>query len=168
MSTTDLDPRLDSLLLAVEQAYDHRAWHGPNLKNSIRGVTLDEASWRPQPERHNVWELLVHAAYWKYRVLRKLSGDAPSSFDEPGSNFFERPDPANPADELEAAWSRDRQRLDDWHGRLIEAIRSSDPERVDEVSYDRYRHRDLILGAAAHDVYHAGQIRLLRTMWQGR
>lgn len=163
---SDLDPRISPILVAVEQAYDQRAWHGPNLKNSIRGVSPQEAAWRPQPERHNVWELVVHAAYWKYRVLRKLSGAAPSSFDEAGSNFFERPDPATSADQQEAAWRRDRQRLDEWHRHLVDAIREFDPERLDEVSYDRYTHRDLILGAAAHDDYHAGQIRLLRTMWK--
>lgn len=155
--------------MAVEQAYDQRAWHGPNLKNSLRGVTPEEAAWRPQPERHNVWELAVHAAYWKYRVLRKLADDAPDSFDEVGSNFFERPHVDTGSSKgLTKAWQRDRQRLDDWHQRLIAAIRDFDPERLDDLSYDRYTHRDLILGAAAHDVYHAGQIRLLRTMWQDR
>ena len=165
MASSRLDPRIVALLLAVEQGYDQRAWHGPNLKNVLRGVTPNEAAWRAQPERHNIWELAVHAAYWKYRVLRKLSADAPSSFDEPGSNFFERP---TPGADISKTWDHDRQRLDEWHQRLIGAIGSFDSEQLDAVSYDRYTHRDLILGAAAHDVYHAGQIRLLRTMWAAR
>lgn len=159
---------IEALLLAVEQAYDRRAWHGPNLKSSLRGVTVEEASWRPQAGRHNVWELAVHAAYWKYRVLRKLAADAPASFDEAGSNFFERPSPGQSAKDREDAWTRDHGRLDDWHRRLVDAIHDFDAARLDEVSYDRYDHRDLILGAAAHDVYHAGQIRLLRRMWVDR
>lgn len=156
---------IETLLTGVEQAFRLRAWHGPNLRNSLRGVTPEMAAWRPQAKRHNIWELAVHAAYWKYRVLRKLSAEAPDAFDEAGSNFFERP---TPGAATEGAWSNDRKRLDHWHERLIAAIRTFDPKRLDIQSYDGYTHRDLILGAAAHDVYHAGQIRLLRTMWQER
>jgi hypothetical protein len=51
------------LLRIVDQAYDHRAWHGTNLRGSVRGLSLDEAAWRPQPGRHNIWEIMVHTAY---------------------------------------------------------------------------------------------------------
>jgi hypothetical protein len=71
-----------------------------------------------------VWELLVHAAYWKYVVWRRLTGAARGSFPLEGSNFFERP-----LDRTAAAWRADLR---------------------------------LIAGAAAHDVYHAGQIQLLK------
>ncbi|MCG8455230.1 MAG: hypothetical protein MI919_03045, partial [Holophagales bacterium] len=56
------DPRISILLLAVEQAYDRRAWHGPNLSSALRGVTPGMAAWRPGAGRNNVWELAVHAA----------------------------------------------------------------------------------------------------------
>ena len=151
-------PRTVLLLRAIDQAFDHRAWHGPNLWGALRGAAPEEAAWRPQPDRHNVWELAVHAAYWKYRVLRYVAADPPAAFDEPGSDWFERT--GGP----EEAWETDKERLRAWHTRLRTAVATFDPARLDAVAYDRYTYEDLLLGAAAHDAYHAGQVRLLRRM----
>ena len=63
----------DLLLRILDDAYERKAWHGTNLRGSLRGVTADEARWRPAPGRHNIWELAVHCAYWKYTVRRKLT-----------------------------------------------------------------------------------------------
>ena len=54
----------------IDRAFDRRSWHGMNLRGSIRGMSAKEAAWRPAPARHNVWEIVVHAAYWKYAVRR--------------------------------------------------------------------------------------------------
>src|SRR5439155_13363402 len=75
----------------LERAYDHKSWHGTNLRGSIRGLTPRLAAWRPAAGRHNIWELVVHAAYWKYAARRWLSGDEDLSFPLAGSNFWERP-----------------------------------------------------------------------------
>ena len=51
------------LLASIDEAYDARSWHGTNLRGSLRGVTREQAAWRAGESRHNIWELLVHAAY---------------------------------------------------------------------------------------------------------
>ena len=61
---------LQFLLQLLDESYDRKSWHGPNLRGSLRGVTAEEAAWRPAAERHNIWEIALHAAYWKYAVLR--------------------------------------------------------------------------------------------------
>ena len=50
------------LLASIDEAYDARSWHGTNLRGSLRGVTREQAAWRPADDRHNIWELTVHAA----------------------------------------------------------------------------------------------------------
>src|SRR3984893_16201853 len=80
------------ILTLLGEAYEKRTWHGPNLKQSIRGVTAKQAAWRPGPGRHNIWELTVHAAYWKYAVRRRIEGGKRGSFVLKGSNFFARPE----------------------------------------------------------------------------
>ena len=60
------------LLMIIDQAYDRVSWHGTNLRGSIRGLSAKDAAWRPRPGRHNIWEVVVHAAYWKYAVRRRL------------------------------------------------------------------------------------------------
>ena len=76
------------LLDFLDEAFDKKSWHGPNLRGSIRGVTAKQAAWRPGDDRHNIWELTLHAAYWKYVVRRRLSNEKRGSFALPGSNFF--------------------------------------------------------------------------------
>src|SRR6202022_3143178 len=88
------EPSVDSadlVLALLDEAYEKRAWHGPNLKQSLRGVSAKQAAWRPAPGRHNIWELAVHSAYWKYAVRRKIAGRKRGSFVLEGSNFFPRP-----------------------------------------------------------------------------
>ena len=79
------------LLRLVDEAYEIQTWHGPNLRGSLRGVTAAEASRRPAPGRHNIWEIAVHAAYWKYAVRRRILGEKRGSFPLKGSNWFVRP-----------------------------------------------------------------------------
>ncbi|HEX6209678.1 MAG TPA: hypothetical protein VF136_02805, partial [Methylomirabilota bacterium] len=66
---------IELLLSQIDQAYDHRSWHGTNLRGSVRGVVAEVAAWRPGPGRHNIHEIVVHAAYWKYAVRRRLTGE---------------------------------------------------------------------------------------------
>jgi hypothetical protein len=151
---------IDALLGLIDQAYDRKAWHGPNLRGSIRGIDTATAAWRPAPGRHNIWEIVVHAAYWKYAVRRRLLGEKRGSFPLKGSNWFPRPTTITAE-----AWAADVALLEQSHRTMRQAIsglRESDltpgPPR------SRWRKVDLIHGIAAHDVYHAGQIQLLKRL----
>ncbi|OLB20847.1 MAG: hypothetical protein AUH16_03975 [Acidobacteria bacterium 13_2_20CM_57_7] len=62
------------VLALLDEGYEKKTWHGPNLKQSIKGVTAKQAAWRPRPGRHNIWEVMLHAAYWKYAVRRRIEG----------------------------------------------------------------------------------------------
>lgn len=152
---------LDLLLRQLDQAYDAKSWHGTNLRGSIRGLTLDEASFRPQPDRHNVWEIVLHCAYWKYTVRRRLTGEKRGSFPLAGSNFFARPDGAA----SERDWRRDVALLDMVHASLREAVATLPAKRLRAAaSGSQVSNLDAILGIAAHDLYHAGQVQLLKRL----
>ena len=148
-----MKPELRVLLDLLDEAFDKKSWHGPNLRSSLRGVSAKQAAWRPKPGAHNVWELTLHAAYWKYIVRRRITGDKRGSFALPGSNFFPRP-----VETTEAAWRADGKILVAEHKKLREVVASLPSDRVNQAN------SHLIRGAAAHDLYHAGQIRLLRRL----
>jgi hypothetical protein len=184
---TALPSNLRQLLGVVDRAYDRRSWHGTNLRGSLRGLSPELAAWRPGAKRHNIWEIVVHAAYWKYVVRRQLTGEARGSFVLKGSNWFARPDyaalrrgspeharnrsvrrrPERTAVD-EAAWRADVRLLEDMHRSLRAAI-----ERVPvKVLYEapsggKVSRFSLIAGIAAHDLYHAGQIQLLKRLAKG-
>ena len=148
------------LLFLIDTAYDHVSWHGPNLRGSLRGMTPALAAWRPTPDRHNIWELIVHAAYWKYVAWRCLTGARRGSFPLSGSNFI-----ARPQTNTKQALHEDLALLDRMHGTLREAAAAVRPEELDRGSAQRgVTKRALLTGVAAHDLYHAGQIQLLKRM----
>src|SRR5215471_5229552 len=84
------DLAIGLLLASVDEAFDRKSWHGTNLRGSLRSVPFDLAAWRPDAKRHNIWEVVVHAAYWKNVVRRMLTGGKRGSFPHPGSNWFRR------------------------------------------------------------------------------
>jgi hypothetical protein len=143
------------LLRLLDEAYKKKTWHGPNLRQAIRGVSAKQAAWRPGPGRHNVWEVTLHAAYWKYAVRRRIEGGKRGSFALKGRNFFPRPEKGKAS---EAAWRADKELLDREHRALRRAL-----ERVLGTPRGT-RFLRQIYGVALHDVYHAGQIRLLRRL----
>jgi uncharacterized damage-inducible protein DinB len=154
------DGEIAVLLHALDEAYDRRAWHGTALKGSLRGVTARQASWRPAPGRHNIRELAVHAAYWKYRVRRRLTGEKRRSFPIDGNNWFER----SGADEK--AWRSERDLLEREHRALRRAVEELPPRGLAGPLPGTRRRTALreIAGIALHDVYHTGQIQLLKAL----
>jgi hypothetical protein len=57
-----MSQEVDLLLLALDQAYGRKSWHGTNLKGALRGMTLEAASRRPGRGRPSIHELVVHLA----------------------------------------------------------------------------------------------------------
>jgi hypothetical protein len=148
------------VLPAFDQAYDRQSWHGTNLKGSLRGLTAARAAKRPGPRRHNIWELAVHAAYWKYAVWRQLTGAKRGSFPLEGSNWFERPTREHSG---EKAWRHDLALLDDMHRQLRAAVAAINPRQLGQrAAGSKYTRAFLIEGVTAHDLYHAGQIQLIK------
>jgi hypothetical protein len=152
---------IETVLALVDEAFDHPSWHGTNLRGSIRGVDARAASWRPRAGRHNIWELVVHAAYWKYAVRRRLTGEKRGSFALQGSNWFVRP--ADGRDD--SAWRADVRLLLREHELLrgvITTLHNGDLSR--RTGGRRWTRAALIRGVASHDLYHAGQIQLLKRL----
>ena len=150
----------DALLAMLDEAYNGPAWHGPHLHGAVRRLGAAEAAWRPGPGRHNIAEITVHAAYWKYAVRRRLRGDKRGSFALKGSNWFRLPDPLS-----EEQWQGYLDLLDAEHARLREAVSRLTPKQLagtprgGKVSYQR-----LVAGIAMHDVYHTGQIQTIKAL----
>jgi uncharacterized damage-inducible protein DinB len=150
------------LLHLLDEAYGKAAWHGPNLKGSLRGVSARQAAWRPAKGRHSVRDLALHAAYWKYVVRRRMTGEKRGSFPIEGSNFFDLPVPS------EKAWRAEREILERQHRALRAAVAAFPAAHLRKPlpgTRGRIALRE-IAGAALHDVYHAGQIQLVKALWK--
>jgi uncharacterized damage-inducible protein DinB len=146
------------LLRALDEAYEKRAWHGTNARGALRGLTAEEVFRRPSEGRHNIWELVMHMAYWKYAVRRRLSGIKRGSFARKGSNWF------TPVMHDEPEWRDAVALLDSEHRALREVIEKMSLSQLRAKSHPRYDNIGLISGITAHDLYHTGQIQLLKRL----
>ena len=152
------------LLRLVDQCYNHQAWHGPNLKGAIRRVSTKQAVWRPQPGRHSIAEIVVHCAYWKYAVRRRIRGDKRGSFPLKGSNWFAVSESLS-----DDQWREYVALLDAEHVALREAIETSAWSRISAgPGGGGMQPADNVHGAALHDIYHAGQIQTLKALQKTR
>jgi hypothetical protein len=138
------------MLQILDHAFDRASWHGANLSGAIRGVSAAGAA-RRVGRRKTIWEQVLHAAYWKQRVLNKLVGA--TRFPRKGSNW-----PAMPDRRDDAAWRADVKLLTEIHWRLRDVVEKLPAGKVMPKGVW------MIHGAAFHDVYHAGQIKLLRRL----
>jgi len=155
-----MNAELRQMILMIDEAYSGRSWHGPNLRGSIRGLTSGEASWRPGRGRHSIREIVLHAAYWKYAVRRRLTGERRGSFPLKGSNWFLRPSPGTGT-----SWPDDIRMLESQHRLLRNVILSVAPADLRRhPGPGRLTRETLIRGIAAHDLYHAGQIQLIKRL----
>jgi uncharacterized damage-inducible protein DinB len=144
----------------IDQSYNKKSWHGTNLRGSIRGLTVREALWRPSAGRHNIWEIVVHCAYWKYNVRRRILGEKRGSFPLKGSNWFLRSGRLT-----EQQWRSDIRLLDQCHRALRDAMSTLAPAQLNKVPKGSTVDNAMILtGIASHDVYHAGQIQVLKRL----
>lgn len=156
---------LELLLGLLDEGFEKQAWHGPNLRGSLRGVSAAEAARRPGPGRHCIWEIAVHCAYWKYAVRRRLTGEKRGSFALAGSNWFRRPADGQRGAAMDKAWRDDVALLVAEHRRLREVVASLPALDLDRRSRgSRKTNLVLVRGVANHDLYHAGQIQLLKRL----
>lgn len=154
--------RISQLLFLIDQAFDHQAWHGTNLRGAIRRVSAEQAAWRPARNRHNIWEIVVHAAYWKYIVRRRILSEARGSFPLEGSNWIKRPTGAKPTDE---EWKRDVSLLLETHRSMRAAVAElTDGDLEVKPKGSKVSNLAIVTGIASHDLYHAGQIQLLKKL----
>jgi uncharacterized damage-inducible protein DinB len=149
------------LLRIVDEAYAKSAWHGPNVRGAIRGLDVEAATWRPAPGRHNIREILLHIAYWKYIARRRMTGDRSAAFAFAGSDWFTREE-AEPE-----AWREEIAIVESEHRALrAEVATLKDTDLTRKVGKGDLAR--LIYGAAAHDTYHCGQIGVLKRLQQER
>ena len=158
------DPRIPLLLQVLDEAFVAKGWQGTTLSGSLRGLTTRQALWRPGPGRHNIWELVLHTAYWKHAVRQRVAGRRLEVFPRGPRNY-----PGLPGRCDAAAWRADIALLKRQHQLLARTVRCLPPSRLRaRVGASRWVVAEQVFGVAAHDLYHTGQIQLLKVLQRGR
>ena len=141
----------------LRRAFDGEAWHGDSLFEILEGVTAAQAAARPIAGAHSIWELVLHIAAWDGIVLRRLGGVAAEMPD--AENFPEV------TDTRDSAWRAALAKVRQAHEALVTAVAALPDSRLREIVPGKPAHYDfyyMLHGVVQHELYHAGQIALLK------
>src|SRR5512138_2780281 len=139
----------------LRRSFDGESWHGPSVREALDGVTAEEAMQHPIAGAHSIWELVLHLAGTYSLVLRRLNGDATDLTPEEDWPTVDAPTPAKWAAALDVLRSLNQQ--------LRAAVRTYKKDALDLTLGNRgYSAYTLFVGVTQHDLYHAGQVVLLR------
>jgi uncharacterized damage-inducible protein DinB len=142
----------------LRRSYEGEAWHGPSLRELLEGVTAERAAAKPLAGGHSIWELALHVEAWEREALlvtggkafEMLAGDADWPLVQENTPH---------------AWKSALDRLESTTRELVAAIRAMDDAQLNESAGGRdFNFYFLLHGVVQHNLYHAGQIALLKKM----
>ena len=152
----------------LRRAFDGSAWHGPSLLELLQDVDAETAAAKPFPNVHSIWELVLHTAVWDRAVRRRMAGQTTQP---KGKKNFPPVPKSSSAAAKQAAWRKTVSLLTRTHADLMRAVSALPEERLrDHVPGKRYDISFMLHGVLQHELYHAGQIAILkkahRRAWQ--
>ena len=157
----------ERLVDQFEREIDGQPWHGPSLSNILEGISAEQAARKPSADAHSIWEILLHMTGWKREVARRAQGHPAA---EPAQGDW----PAI-GEVAERRWSEAQEDHRRAQRELLDLVRGLDDARLGaKVSGDTAAFigagisvKATLYGLLQHDVYHAGQIALLKKLTGG-
>src|ERR1700680_1382056 len=151
----------------LRRAFDGSAWHGPSMLELLEDVDAETAAAKPLPNVHSIWELVLHTAVWDRVVRRRIAGQ---TMQPKGKKNFP-PVPQSSSAAKPGAWRKTVSLLIRTHLVLLRGVSALPEERLrDHVPGKRYDISFMLHGVLQHELYHAGQIAILkkahRRAWQ--
>ncbi len=147
---------IERIVKQMDRAFQGNAWHGPSVMKILRGITANQAAARLFPDTHTIRELVAHMTAWKRIVARRASGEVvrvTAAQDWPAPR---------------GSWADAVAALRRAHGELVRATRKLPASRVGaKVPGKSHDHYIMLHGMVQHDLYHAGQIALLKKAMRG-
>ena len=159
-----MNKEIQRIRFSLKMAYNGTPWHGSSLLHLVKGIDYQQANQRPIPHAHSIWELIQHILSWREFVVKKLEGDA--AFDiEINSTEDWTPTQAP----IEAKWQSILSELVENQQIILEMLEGWEDPQLDEIVPGRdYNFYTLLHGIIEHDIYHAGQIALVRKALQSK
>ena len=145
----------------LRRAFEGQAWHGDSLMETLRGVTAERAAAKPIANLHSIWEIVLHIAFWEDVSRRRAEGEVFSVELEDGWTTV--------TDSSEAAWQKTLEDLQRGNEAFRETILRLDEEQLrNKVEIPGAEHvyniYFMLHGVIQHDLYHTGQIALLKKL----
>ena len=146
---------IERITAQVVSGYRDGAWPGVSVRELLRSLSPTEAAAHPVASVHSAWEIALHLGVWRDVIRRRLGGEA--------IDYQHDEDWPQPAEPTEANWQALLEELDRGHRELVETVRRLPLAKLDEtVPGKPFNVYFMLHGVAQHDLYHGGQVMLLR------
>jgi uncharacterized damage-inducible protein DinB len=151
MAMTEIDRIADQL----ERGFDGDAWHGDSLLKILEGVNARQAAATPIANAHSIWEIVNHIRAWRTAVEARLAGQV--------RELAGTADWPPVTDRSDTAWRDCIRDLCQRHQSFITAVRAFPESKLNDMAPNRdHSYYVLLHGMVQHDLYHAGQIAILK------
>jgi uncharacterized damage-inducible protein DinB len=139
----------------LRRAFDGSAWHGPSVLELLEDVDAATAAAKPIADAHSIWELVMHIAVWDQVAMVRLEG---KKCQPTGTDNFPLVSKVT-----ESGWRRAVAEAKRTHEKLVKTVAALPDSRLQErVPGKRYDFYHMLHGIAQHELYHAGQIAILK------
>ncbi len=163
-ATAKLVPDVDRLISELQRQHDGDPWHGPSRAAILADVSAAEAAWQPGAGAHSIWENVLHMRSWTREVERRALGGYPAM---PADGDW-----PHVIDTSEKAWTQAQASLDAAHDQIVAVVRRLGGTKLAEHVGATKKHpngtgitiRAMLYSLASHDVYHSGQVSLLKRL----
>ena len=160
---SSIDLRIRNALVTIDPSSRRPAWHGaPTAIGLLRGVKEETALWRPHSGAANVREIALHIAFWENSVANRLTdGAVRLGFKQRKTSWAVQDDTVS-----EAQWREEIRLIKDAHAYLVKAVEAFNPRALDKPLGTKSTRPaiEFIHGAGEHSLYHAAQIKMLKTL----
>ncbi|HZR30981.1 MAG TPA: DinB family protein [Terriglobales bacterium] len=151
-------PQLDEIARITDQlkrAFDGEAWHGDSVMEILADVDAKTAAARPIPGAHSIWEIVNHVSAWEEALRHRVLG-------EPKELEGEQDWPPV-KDSSAAEWKKTVETLRKRHDALVQAVAALPDYKLLAAAPGRdHDYYHMLHGTVQHELYHAGQIALLK------
>jgi uncharacterized damage-inducible protein DinB len=139
----------------LQRGFDGDAWHGDPLMKILDGVNASQAAAHAIKGAHSIWEIVNHLRAWRPAIVTRLSGKTAELNGEEDWPLV--------TDTSDSAWRHCLSDLRRRHDAFMQAVRGFPESRLSESAPNRnHSYYVLLHGMVQHDLYHAGQIAILK------
>ena len=146
---------IDRIADQLERGFSGDAWHGDPLLKILEGVTAKQAAATPIAHAHSIWEIVNHIRAWRSAVEARLNGQV--------RELAGAADWPPVTDTSEQSWRDCIRDLVHRHESFMKAVRAFPESKLNHNAPNRdHSYYVLLHGMVQHDLYHAGQIAILK------
>ena len=145
---------IERILDQLNRSWGGPSWTGVDIQPLLDGISEEQARAHPLPNAHSILELTAHMTTWMNAVSDRLGGST-----------RELTDAEDWRDVTSLAWPNAITEMENAHSRLSDVIARLTPDDLDKkVAGRKYTIYVMLHGVIQHNLYHAGQIGLLKKM----